>query len=212
MVTPTPRFALFTNGSAFSLAVLHELLSQQIAPELIVLPVYPPSFSDSNPAWGNVAPRVDHPVQALAGSIPIAYAPREKQAEIIETLSQHKIELLLVACWPYLIKPAVIAAIPGPAINLHPSKLPLFRGPDPIGTQLEAGHRPFAVSLHHLNNSFDEGDLIAQQDIQMAAINADPAALTRATIERACAATGVKLFLELAQQDPQDWARTPQHL
>ena len=141
----------------------------------------------------------------LASDIPVAYAPRSRQQEIVTSLQQHDIDLMLVACWPYLIDTSVIDALDGAALNLHPSLLPAFRGPDPIGEQLNSEDRHFGVSLHRLSDSFDRGDLVAQAEIQLAKKSPD-----REMVEQDCAKGGVQLFISLLDQDPASWPCWPQ--
>ncbi len=141
----------------------------------------------------------------LASDIPVAYAPRSRQQEIVTSLQQHDIDLMLVACWPYLIDTSVIDALAGAALNLHPSLLPAFRGPDPVGEQLNSDDRRFGVSLHHLSDAFDQGDLVAQTEIQQAKKSPD-----REMVEQDCAKGGVQLFIGLLDKDPASWPRWPQ--
>ncbi len=112
---------------------------------------------------------------------------------------------MLVACWPYLIDSSVIDSLDGAALNLHPSLLPAFRGPDPIGEQLNSDDRRFGVSLHRLSNSFDRGDLVAQAEIQLAKKSPD-----REMVEQDCAKGGVQLFISLLDKDPASWPCWPQ--
>ena len=99
------------------------------------------------------------PIVAAGRSIEIAYAPRAQQVQCAHLLRQHGIEFILVACWPYLIdEPAARKRNQG-RVNLHPSLLPAYRGPDPIGAQLNSAEPHPGVSLHLLNASSTRGIL-----------------------------------------------------
>lgn len=48
-------------------------------------------------------------------------------------------------------------------LNIHPSKLPMLRGPSPIQYALLNGLKQSALTLMIMNNKMDEGDIIAQK-------------------------------------------------
>jgi methionyl-tRNA formyltransferase len=142
---------------------------------------------------------------ALAGSIRVAYAPVTEQARCAQLLRQQAIDFLLVACWPYLIQPILINSASRAALNLHPSLLPLHRGPDPIGEQMASGERPFGVTLHLLNSEFDEGDIVAQSSLTGIAASAD-----RSSIEQQAAKQGCRLFIDAINGYDGGWQLQPQ--
>ena len=120
-------------------------------------------------------------------------------------LQQQEIEFILVVCWPYLIDEEVINSVSKGALNLHPSLLPNFRGPDPVGEQLEAFDVKFGVTLHLLNSQFDQGDIVAQAELP------HPQDLyQRVSLERACAQLGSRLFIDALNGYDAGWRTTPQ--
>jgi len=52
-------------------------------------------------------------------------------------------------------------------LNIHPSKLPEFRGPTPIQAAILAGYTRSALSLMKINARMDEGNLIAQREFEI---------------------------------------------
>ena len=205
MLTAASRFALLTNGSHLSRATLQALIDAGHPPALILLPQYPPAQTLATGEFAVSGNQGKTPLLQLAGNIACAYAPPAKQQNIIPSLEKHRIELALVACWPYLIHAEVVDHLQGAILNLHPSKLPLFRGADPLAEQLESGHRPFAVSLHRLSKQFDRGDLVAQLEFEIAEKSPH-----RPTVEQACAQHGVELFVDLLHQPVASWPGWPQ--
>lgn len=202
---PSRRYALLTNGSPFSLAVVDALVESGNLPQLIVLPEYPPATPTANTVLTLIKQPIVHPVLRNLNNITVCYAPKARQRVMLEAFAQQGIELMLVACWPYLIETAIVDCLGDAAINLHPSRLPLFRGADPIGEQLATGEQAFAVSLHRLNEQFDAGDVVAQDDVD---ISGQP--IDRGTVEKACASTGVALFERLLEQDQSHWKSVAQ--
>jgi len=193
------RFALFSSGAFFSCEVMQALIDQDFRPDLLVLPEYPPAARTAEPDLGNIAVAPQRRLLALAGKIDIVYTPAAQQQQCARLIGQSAIEFLLVACWPYLIDAAIIESAEKAALNLHPSLLPRFRGPDPVAQQLAAGEANFGVTLHQLNQRFDGGDIIAQ-----AALRSPGLRPRRDIVEGHCARLGVELFIDAIGRYP-DW-------
>jgi methionyl-tRNA formyltransferase len=197
-----PRYALLLNGSNFACEVLRSLQEQGHPPDLLVLPEYPPASAASSALLEEGR---SQPLLRLAGALDIAYAPRAHQARLARRLRQAKLDFLLVACWPYLIEQAVVDSVSHLALNLHPSMLPAYRGPDPLGAQLEAGETLPGISLHLLSPVFDAGDILAQSPLP-----AQPTPGSRRSLERACARLGSRLFIEALNGYDTGWQPVPQ--
>lgn len=52
-------------------------------------------------------------------------------------------------------------------INIHPSLLPLYRGPSPIAAPLINGDKKTGVTIIKLDEKMDHGDIIAQKEIEI---------------------------------------------
>jgi UDP-hydrolysing UDP-N-acetyl-D-glucosamine 2-epimerase len=52
-------------------------------------------------------------------------------------------------------------------LNVHPSKLPAFRGPSPIQWQIKAGQNKIGATIHFVNEQIDEGKILAQEDFEI---------------------------------------------
>jgi methionyl-tRNA formyltransferase len=201
-MTASPRYALLLNGSNFACEVLRALQQQDLPPDLLVLPQYPPAGAIAAASIVETSPQ---PLARLAGDIEIAYAPRLQQSRLAQRLRQAKFDFLLIACWPYLVEQCVVDSVTRGALNLHPSLLPRYRGPDPLGEQLAAGETRPGVSLHLVSQAFDEGDILAQS-----ALPSPPAPANRSSLERACARLGSRLFIEALKGYDSGWRPIPQ--
>lgn len=190
-------FALLSSGANFSCEVLQALLQKNCSPQLLVLPEYAPASSLVETGSRLVFEIPQRRLLTLAQAIEIAYAPAPKQADFACLIKRRGIDFLLVACWPYLIETQVLESPRRAALNLHPSLLPKYRGPDPLEQQLAAGDSIFGVTLHLLNQRFDYGDIIAQAEV-----GSPVESPQRATIERRCARRGVELFIEAVSGYP----------
>jgi len=193
------RFALFSSGANFSCEVLQSLIQKDYRPELLVLPEYPPADSGAEADSMLITATPQRRLLTLARDLEVAYAPAPRQADFARLLERRAIDFLLVACWPYLIEGRVLEQARKAALNLHPSLLPHYRGPNPLQSQLAAGDSEFGVTLHQLDQRFDHGDIIAQAELASTGL-----AQQRAILERHCARRGVELFIEAVSSYP-DW-------
>lgn len=184
-------FALLSSGANFSCEVLRALLQKNYPPQLLVLPEYAPASSSTGTDSRLITAVPQRRLLTLAQGIEIAYAPAPQQADCARLVERREIDFLLVACWPYLIETRLIVSAGRAALNLHPSLLPKYRGPDPLEQQLAAGDSSFGITLHLLDQRFDHGDIIAQAEL------GDPLVpRQRSILERRCAARGAELFIE----------------
>jgi methionyl-tRNA formyltransferase len=87
--------------------------------------------------------------------------------DIVKTLPDYRPDLFVVASFG-LIVPEWALDIPavGP-INVHPSLLPLYRGPSPIQWAILSGDEMTGITLIRMNEKMDEGDVIYQEQIRI---------------------------------------------
>lgn len=100
---------------------------------------------------------------ARAKQIPVFVFESEPQLQVALT-DLAPFDLGLLAWWPKLISPGVMALASGGFINTHPSLLPYNRGKHYNFWAL-AEQAPFGVSLHFVDAGIDSGDIVAQQAI-----------------------------------------------
>ena len=75
---------------------------------------------------------------------------------------------LLVVCAYGLILPESLLAIPKfGAINIHPSKLPRWRGAAPIQRTIMSGDKDTAICIIKMTKELDQGDIILQQELDI---------------------------------------------
>ena len=188
---------LLGTGALFTVKVLQTLLDVQAPP---VAYLHHGFLGPTKTSIAGIPISQRNPGSALTSLVRHHRLASVQQAEL--ELPRHLAALdadfLLVACWPELIDAASIAAVKCAALNLHPSLLPAYRGPDPIHEQLRAGDHRFGVSLHLLSPQFDRGDIVAQAVLP----NLDRVETAR--IESTAAVIGARLFVEALRTYP-DW-------
>ncbi|MDQ3111965.1 MAG: phosphoribosylglycinamide formyltransferase [Bacteroidota bacterium] len=86
---------------------------------------------------------------------------------IVAGLKERGIDLIVLAGFLWLIPVAVIKAFPDRIVNIHPALLPKFGGKGMYGKKvheavLAAGEKESGITVHFVNEHFDEGEHIAQ--------------------------------------------------
>ena len=124
------------------------------------LRAYRPSISLSN---------ASNTVERIAGEhdVPVYDLRQPLGDELCEVLTKGRVDLIVAACFPWLIPTPILEATRLGGINLHPSLLPAFRGPDPLFWAYRCGTREWGVTVHQLSHDFDTGAILAQTSLEI---------------------------------------------
>lgn len=109
------------------------------------------------PGWGGLPRR-------LAG-IPRWMRPELDDPEVVEAFAALKPSLIVASFFPERIPASVLAIAPG--INVHPSPLPRWRGPDPHYWAIRSGDSSAALTVHWLVEALDAGDVLRQEPVEI---------------------------------------------
>ena len=82
-------------------------------------------------------------------------------------LNAAKVDLLITAAYSFRV-PVSSLDLPA-AVNVHPSLLPMGRGPNPLPYLVDDHPEAAGVTLHLMEDSFDTGPVIIQQAVEMRA-------------------------------------------
>jgi hypothetical protein len=91
----------------------------------------------------------------------VKHLPRWSLPDLVATrdvLAALQPDLIVAAFYPQRIPAEVLSIAPG--VNVHPSDLPRWRGPDPCVWAIRAGDTETAVCVHWLTSGLDEGDVL----------------------------------------------------
>ncbi len=80
----------------------------------------------------------------------------------LELLSQHEIELVVLARYMQILSPAFIARYPSAIINVHHSFLPAFTGAKPYHAAHARGVKLIGATSHYVTEVLDDGPIIEQ--------------------------------------------------
>ena len=104
------------------------------------------------------------PVKALALEQQLAlHQPERFDPETLALLQQQGVELLIVVAYGLLLPKFALEALP--AINVHASLLPRWRGAAPIEHALLAGDARTGISIMRIVEALDSGPVLSQRSI-----------------------------------------------
>lgn len=110
--------------------------------------------------------------------------------EVVDFMVDLDFDIACVACWNRAIPSRVMEVPRHGFLNVHPSLLPAYRGPQPLFWQFRAGEAKTGVTVHWMDAGLDTGDIAAQKMVSFA----DGIRLSEA--EAMCASAGGGLLAE----------------
>lgn len=114
-------------------------------------------------------------------------------------------DLIFVIDFGHMIKEPLLSLPKYGCINLHPSKLPRYRGSAPLQRSIMDGCSETAVSIFKLDKGMDSGELLAQPEVTIADDD------TYETLLEKCVTVGCAEMLHLLNQvGAENWKFTRQ--
>ena len=106
---------------------------------------------------------------ALAGSnVPVLQPKRIKAEDAVREISALVPEVIVVMAYGQILPRALLEIPQIACLNLHASLLPRHRGAAPIQAALVAGDRETGITVMHMDEGLDTGDILLQKRIQIA--------------------------------------------
>lgn len=91
----------------------------------------------------------------------------EGEARFVAAVGAARPDLVVLASFMRVLKPAFLQAFSGRIINLHPSLLPSFPGLDAIGQAWRRGVRVTGCTVHYVTPEVDAGPIIDQAAVRI---------------------------------------------
>ncbi len=106
------------------------------------------------------------PVHDLANSHNIkVFTPKTlKNNQAIELVDQVEADIIVVVAYGFIIPPNILNSKKYGCLNIHPSKLPKYRGAAPLQRTIINGESETAVCVMQMDEGLDTGDIILQED------------------------------------------------
>ena len=89
----------------------------------------------------------------------------EHDAEIVDTLKQHEVDLVCLAGYMRLLSPGFVQAFPQRILNIHPSLLPAFPGLHAQQQAFDYGAKIAGCTVHFVDEELDHGVIILQRSV-----------------------------------------------
>jgi len=86
-------------------------------------------------------------------------------AEIVEILRAHQVDLVCLAGFMRLLSPVFVRAFPGRILNVHPALLPAFPGLEAQRQAWEHGAKVSGATVHLVDEGLDSGPIVAQEAV-----------------------------------------------
>jgi methionyl-tRNA formyltransferase len=100
--------------------------------------------------------------------IPVYQPESINTPEGVQTLGEHRPDLLVVAAYGQILSRDVLAAAALGGINVHASLLPKYRGAAPIAWAIYHGETRTGVSIIRMSIHLDAGEILAQEAVNIA--------------------------------------------
>ena len=110
------------------------------------------------------------PVVVKAG-LPFVYVPWNARARAekraLAVLKRHEVDFVVLARFMKILSPDFVWRYKNKIINIHPSLLPSFPGPQAYRQAYEHGVKIVGVTAHFVSMHLDEGPIIAQDSFKV---------------------------------------------
>ena len=134
-----------------------------------------------------ISNRADAPGIAAAQSRGFATAVVEargrkragQDAEILDCLRAHHVDLVCLAGYMRLLSAGFVQAFPQRILNIHPSLLPAFPGLDAQRQALEYGVAVSGCTVHFVDEQLDHGVIVLQRVVDVLPGDDEPALAAR---------------------------------
>ncbi|RME55994.1 MAG: hypothetical protein D6790_15375, partial [Caldilineae bacterium] len=168
------RILFFGMNGPFTRAVLGQLLENGWRPEAVLLSdreesglrrLAPEASPSTNPLE---VPLLDAYVEpgplhlAWSQGIPVYACGPLTGPPVQAFVEAAAADVACVACFDRKFPQAILDAPRLGVLNVHPSRLPAYRGPEPLFWQLRDDVNPMGVTVHWMDAGLDTGDLAAQ--------------------------------------------------
>jgi phosphoribosylglycinamide formyltransferase-1 len=155
------RIAIFASGSGSNAQKIMEHFKRSAEAEVVLIL--------TNNAQAYVLQRADN------FEIPSHVFTRNEfynSDDVIRMLKTLQVDLIVLAGFLWLVPQSLLAAFPNKIINLHPALLPKYGGKGMYGDNvhkaiLDAGEEESGITIHFVNEQFDEGEIIHQSKFKI---------------------------------------------
>jgi phosphoribosylglycinamide formyltransferase-1 len=156
MSRPKTRIGVLISGSGTNLqAIIDRCAAGDINAEVVCV------ISNKADAFG-LQRAANHGITALHLDHRDFGGRQEYDSALVETLKQHRVDLVILAGFMRIVTPVLLEAFPDRVMNIHPALLPAFPGLDAQKQALDYGAKVAGCSVHFVDAGTDTGPIILQ--------------------------------------------------
>lgn len=126
---------------------------------------------------GVIGPKKDHPTypnfKKFVKYKNLNFIEYDKLDDVffIQKIRDLNADIAVVCSFNYKIPKILLDSVKDGFINVHPSLLPNYRGPNPYSSVILNNEKETGVTLHFMDENFDTGDIISQKRIVIAGLD-----------------------------------------
>lgn len=125
--------------------------------------------------------------------IPVLETSNINDAAFLASIGSLGIDLVISVAAPQIFREALLALPKHGCINIHNAKLPKYRGMLPNFWQMYHGEKAVGTTIHRINASLDDGDILLQRESPV-----EPGETLEALIQRT-KRDGARLMIEAVE-------------
>lgn len=129
--------------------------------------------------------------ESSAHNIPVYTPTTLKTPAALELINSIPADIIVVVAYGFIIPQNILEAKKYGCLNIHPSKLPKYRGAAPLQRTIINGDRESAVCVMQMDAGLDTGDIILQQDFPVSS------KITFKELHDKCATIGAELLIQV---------------
>jgi len=150
---------VFFGSDSFSLPFLEHLYEKNFEISLVITTPDKPK--------GRGLKLEETPTKTFAKRFNLNFIEVDKFKNFIEKIENSKGDIGVVVSFGKIIPENVLSIFPKGVINVHPSLLPKYRGPNPIRWQILNGERESGITIIKLTKEVDAGPILIQKKIEI---------------------------------------------
>ena len=124
------------------------------------------SSEDKKRSRGKVSP-TEIKKYAQDNNIDVVTPKTVNTEEFVNKLKELDIDYIVVVAFGQMIGKVLLEAYPDRIINLHPSKLPEYRGASPMQFSILNGDKITSATTMLIEKGMDSGDILIQKDVEI---------------------------------------------
>lgn len=97
--------------------------------------------------------------------LPVFEMGRPGARSVLEGVAALRPDVGVVSCFSKKLPRSLLNLPPAGFLNLHPSLLPAYRGPQPLFWMARAGEEQGGVTVHVMDEGLDTGDIVLQRPV-----------------------------------------------